>query len=79
MKTFRKPPHPFRKYPLRVRRFFNNFMMSKSKTEYHNVINWNNDIAMYRYNLIYKISIPDFRRAEKIFQKHGFVSEKSDI
>ena len=64
--------HPMNKYPLRLRRFFNNFMMSKGHYDYNTNLNWDSDLKLYGFKL------PGFYVCEKWFKVYGLASEEKD-
>lgn len=70
--------HPYSNYPIRFRRIFNNFMMSKTGDALTDAMNWSMDMRQYNmHEVFYKagLQLPSFGMAKEVFIKYGHVPE----
>ena len=75
---FSKDKHPYADYPRRFKRIFNNFMMTKTGTDYIDGMNWSMDMRLYNMHDVFhkaRLQLPSFGMAKEVFVKYGHVSE----
>jgi len=73
--------HPYANYPLRFRRFFNNFMMSKTGNDTIDGMNWARDVKLYKIEDVVEkagLQLPSFSMAKEVFEKYGYAPESSE-
>lgn len=73
--------HPYANYPLRFRRFFNNFMMSKTGNDTIDGMNWARDVKLYGIEKVVEeagLQLPSFSMAKEVFEKYGYAPESDE-
>lgn len=70
--------HPYANYPIKFRRFFNNFMMGKTGNDIIDGMNWQHDIRLYKFDELFEkhgLPLPSFSMAKEVFTKYGYAPE----
>jgi hypothetical protein len=73
--------HPYSSYPIRFRRIFNNFMMSKTGNDMTDGMNWSLDMRTYGMHEVFEklnLQLPSFGMAKEVFLKYGYAPETGE-
>lgn len=78
-KSTESSEHPYLSYPIRFRRIFNNFMMSKTGDDMTDSMNWSLDMRLYGMHGVFEklnLQLPSFVMAKQVYLQYGHAPEQ---